>query len=315
MILKIKKALHNSLNLGRFGRYVRAIVQEKTKEIRTTIVKVGLKRRLAYLCKESGITDEKTCEHDVIVSLTSYGKRICDVYWTIESLMQQTIKPNKIILWLAEDEFNLGNIPQTLKKLQKRGLTIEFCEDIRSYKKLVPALLKYPDDIIITVDDDIIFGLDFVERLLKSYKENPECIHFLRGERITFKGDFLLSYNHWDNHWDTDINEVSILNFPTGGAGVLYPPNSLHKEVTNKEVFMKLCPTADDVWFKSMSLLKGTLCKKTFTRSSTDPGFIFMDGKNQLETTLMSINVFKNDEQIKAVFEKYNICKLLNDGE
>ena len=89
---------------------------------------------------EIGITNQKYCEHDIIISLTSYGKRIYDVYLTIESLMRQTIKPNKIILWLAEDEFSLDNIPQTLKNIQKRGLTIEFCEDIRSYKKLVPAL-------------------------------------------------------------------------------------------------------------------------------------------------------------------------------
>ena len=48
----------------------------------------------------SGISDEKYCENDIIISLTSYASRVQTVHLTIESLLNQTIKPNKIILWL-----------------------------------------------------------------------------------------------------------------------------------------------------------------------------------------------------------------------
>ena len=44
--------------------------------------------------KEPGITEEKYGVNDLIVSLTSYGQRIHNVYLTIESIMQQTLKPN-----------------------------------------------------------------------------------------------------------------------------------------------------------------------------------------------------------------------------
>jgi hypothetical protein len=261
---------------------------------------------------ETGVTDEKYFAADVIVSLTSYGGRIHDVYLAIESLMQQTVKPNKIILSLAENEFSLENIPQALKNLHKRGLTINFCEDIKSYKKLIPVLKKYPDDIIITTDDDVIYQHDFVENLLYSYRNNPELIHFCRGHRITFKNDKKLeNYGKWEMR--IKDNEVNKLNFPTGVGGVLYPPKVLYKDVTDEKKFMSLAPFADDVWFKAMSLLQGTLSKKSFTRSSSGEDYIEMNGEIQNETALWKSNNTqnKNDEQIKAVFEAYDIFQLL----
>lgn len=92
----------------------------------------------------------------VIVSLTTYNKRIYDVYLAIESIMQQTVKPSKIILWLDENEFRPDNIPNSLILQQKRGLEIRFCANIKSYKKLIPTLKNYSNDIIITIDDDVI---------------------------------------------------------------------------------------------------------------------------------------------------------------
>lgn len=49
-------------------------------------------------CNELGVSDRRYASHDIIVSLTTYGKRIWDVYLAIESIMQQTFKPNRIVL-------------------------------------------------------------------------------------------------------------------------------------------------------------------------------------------------------------------------
>lgn len=46
----------------------------------------------------SGISDIKLCPQDVIISLTTYDKRLNAVYLAIESVMNGSIKPNKIIL-------------------------------------------------------------------------------------------------------------------------------------------------------------------------------------------------------------------------
>ena len=105
---------------------------------------------------ESGINGEKYCSHDIVVSLTTYGRRVHDVYLTIESLMEQTLKANRILLFL-DNGFRSTPLPITLKKLEERGLEIHFCKDIRSYTKLIPALMMCPDDAIVTVDDDMSF--------------------------------------------------------------------------------------------------------------------------------------------------------------
>lgn len=41
--------------------------------------------------------------------------------------------------------------------LRDKELTIDWYHDIKSYKKLIPTLQKYPDSIIVTADDDIIY--------------------------------------------------------------------------------------------------------------------------------------------------------------
>ena len=89
----------------------------------------------------SGISDEKYCENDIIISLTSYASRVQTVHLTIESLLNQTIKPNKIILWLNAP-YNSDNIPQILKKQINRGLEVKFAEDYKSYDKLIHSLIN-----------------------------------------------------------------------------------------------------------------------------------------------------------------------------
>ena len=124
----------------------------------------------------SGITTERYCNHDIIVSLTTYGKRLYDVHLAIESIMEQTMKANRILLWLDEGYIN-QRLPKTLELLKKRGLEIRYCKDLRSYKKLIPALKEFPNDAIITIDDVLIYEFDLLERLIQSYLENQSYIY------------------------------------------------------------------------------------------------------------------------------------------
>lgn len=117
---------------------------------------------------ESGIEQTKFCDHEVVVSLTTYGKRLYEVASTIESIMQGTMKPNRIVLWL-EEGLKDTPLPILLQRQQTRGLEIGYCEDLRSYKKLIPTLIKYPDAVIITIDDDAIYNCDVVEKLVNTY--------------------------------------------------------------------------------------------------------------------------------------------------
>ena len=54
-------------------------------------------------CRDNGVTNEKLADKEVVISLTTYGKRLYSVSLTIESIMQGTMKPNRLILWLQDD--------------------------------------------------------------------------------------------------------------------------------------------------------------------------------------------------------------------
>ena len=253
---------------------------------------------------ESGITTEQFALHDIIVSLTTYGRRIYDVALTIESIMQQSMKANRIVLWL-DDSFKDKTLPSALTKQIGRGLEIAYCKDIRSYTKLIPSLKSFPDDAIITVDDDVLYDPYLLCNLITAYQKNRNSIHCCRAHRMLFDADGTLKPY---NQWEACVKETGINKnlFFTGVGGVLYPPHSLDEAILDEDVFLSICPDADDVWFNAMAIKKGTPVNKVFTALGKDP---YLINESVQDTALFTKNVGEggNDRQIQAVFSKYHL--------
>ena len=124
-------------------------------------------------------------EEKVIVSLTSFPARIDRAYYAIKSLMLQSYKADKIILWLAESQFPSRQIPKRLQMLTEHGLTIRWCDDLRSHKKYFYALQgQKNNELVITYDDDIIYENDSIEKLIKVHEQYPDCIVCIRAHEI-----------------------------------------------------------------------------------------------------------------------------------
>lgn len=261
-------------------------------------------------CNELGVSDRRYASHDIIVSLTTYGKRIWDVYLAIESIMQQTFKPNRIVLNL-DNSFRDIELPITIQRQINRGLEINYCEDLKSFKKLIPTIQKYPDSAIITIDDDIIYEIDLLERIIRNYNRFPTCIHASRVLKMNVHNNVLGNYSTWGFNYDE--YEPNKLNFLTGGAGTLYPPHSLPDEVLNKEKFMELCPYADDVWFNAMAILNGTPIQKVQLRHSSGEDYVSNPYVQDIGLCVEnnSLTCSRNDIQIKKTFEYYGIDKIL----
>ena len=137
----------------------------------------------------SGLNKKKRLHHTV-VSLTSHPARIALVWLSVESILRQTYQPDKIILWLAKEQFSgISELPVSLKKLVGRGLTIEFSDDLKSHKKYLFSLKEYPDSVVITVDDDFIFPYDTIECLYNFHEKYPHSVicHGARENRICRK--------------------------------------------------------------------------------------------------------------------------------
>ncbi len=197
-----------------------------------------------------GVTTEKR-KTQLIVSLTSFPARIGTVHLAINTLLQQTVKPDRVILWLADSQFPAkeDELPENLLKLRELGLEIKWCEDIKSYKKLVPALREFPDDIIVTADDDILYVENWLESLYSEYQTAPELIYARRGRRVYIDNNTIKQKDLPENAG------VSFQNRIAGGSGCLFPPGSLYKDIFNHDLIMNLIPTHDDVFFWAMGVL------------------------------------------------------------
>jgi Glycosyl transferase family 2 len=241
----------------------------------------------------------------IVVSVTSYPARIGTLYQTLESLFRQTVKPEIIHVWLADEEFPGQVLPSSLVRLRKRGVRIDFVsENLRPYKKLYYALQEYPDSTIITIDDDVVYPPYWFEQMLKVSQRHPQDILCYRGHDLrAVEPNKLMAYNELKNKPCYGTGSSYEL-MPTGVSGVLYPPDSLHEEVLNKSLFMTIAPSNDDIWFKCCALLNKTKSRRVLAQNVH---FSMIQGSQT--TSLYHTNVLmkKNDEQLKKAFDYFGL--------
>lgn len=263
--------------------------------------------------RQLGIDFNNELDKPIVVSLTTYGKKIFDVYLVIESIFQQTIKPDKVVLWLSEDNFSINTIPVTLKRQIDRGLMVRFCKDLRSYTKLVYALGEYRDSHIISIDDDIIYPFDMIENFILAYRKDPGKIYFNKGHKMLFDGKNKIMQPYIDWCYEGYANGSSILNLPLGVYGVFYPSGLLYEDVTKHEIFLEISPTADDIWFKAMSLINGIECQSIMKGALHQNDFVSIELDREIALARINVDQSANDWQIQKVFEKYSLFDKIDE--
>lgn len=260
-------------------------------------------------CVKSGCYSE-----EVIVSMTTYPERLEKVIWTIKSVLNQSVPVDRFILWLAEEQYPEKKIPDELQEYLQYGLEIKFCDDIRSHKKYFYTMLENPDAIVITVDDDVIYPEDTVEKLLKMHQKFPDVVICNQGRLIKFFGDEFAPYAEWTVNIPRDMNYPSYWILPIGEGGVLYPSNSMDKEVFNKENIISMAFTADDLWLKFMCVKYGT---KSMMTSDIQRAPCEVNVKEIHDIGLNKQNVFggNNDKVIMNLKLNYKVVanRILNE--
>lgn len=244
-------------------------------------------------------------DRPVIISLTTYPARIGSVHHTVRSLRRQSVTPDKIILYLSYEEFPKMNrgLPRNLTAMLDDVFEIHWIDKtLRSFQKLIPALCEYPDAIIVTADDDILYDDDWLARLLDAYKSAPNLIHCHRAHRIKMNGKYVAPYNSW--HMAARNESVAYNNFLTGVGGVLYPPHCLDENVINDDEFLELCPRADDIWIWAMAVKNHT---KIHIIRDNIAALNFVPGSQDGECLwkINTVDTCYNDVQLKNVLEKY----------
>lgn len=242
-------------------------------------------------------------EDSYIVSLTTYNKRIDIVYLTIESIFnQRTSFSYSVNLYICNEDIPNG-IPTKLLRLQERGLNICIVdENIRSYKKLYYCYMGNKNKNIITVDDDVFYPKWWLDKLINDHINNPHSIIAYRGHMIKFDVEGqIYPYSKLINNDKLDNKSYHTL-IPTGVSGVLYPVGSLANLENTRDFFLKYAPTADDFWFKFLTLSNGYKSKLVFNKNVH-----FITIPDTQKDSLRNINLDgnENDVQLASLLELY----------
>lgn len=193
----------------------------------------------------------------VIVSMTTYPPRIGAVPEAMESLLHQTVAPDRIVLCIAEDDF--PELPEEtaalLAELQRKGIEVLWApHTLGPHDKYYWAMKAYPDDIVITVDDDLRYPLWLIEQLLAEHYRNPHAViacrsHLVRVEETDdANGTRIAPYAKWTLEQKEHLGTARHDLLATGGAGALYPPHFFDEELFDEAAIRELSLYADDLW-------------------------------------------------------------------
>lgn len=242
--------------------------------------------------------DPHTLPGQLVLSLTSHPPRFHTLDLTLRRLLSQDIRPDAVVLWLARGDSKL--LPARVTALQKHGLTISECEDVRQYNKIIPSLVAYPDAFVVTADDDIAYPRDWLRRFTRAYRSQREILCQVTRQMVR-NGSGYAPYNVWPQiDGDDCTTGAELLLMGCGGA--MYPPNSLAPQVTDAKQFMQLCPTADDLWLHWMASLAGTSI-----RYVKPPKKVVRQWRGSQRVSLWKVNKTENDRQIAAMVAAYGL--------
>ncbi|MBR2822770.1 MAG: glycosyltransferase [Clostridia bacterium] len=254
---------------------------------------------------QQGVTEQKR-DPEIIVSLTSYPRRFPELDLCIKSLVNQNMKADRIILWLGNDTA-LEDTEKLKRKYAPYGLEIHMDPEnnFYSHKKYYYAMRSFPEAIIVTADDDLIYPPDWLFSLYQSYLKEPECISARRVHRIIWdQREKAMPYLTWPG--EIKAKEPSHSLIATTGAGTLFPPGCLCGETFHHEVFMEKAKTADDLWIKIMAVLsdkKVVWAKNTMIMPTT------INLHQQDSLTNQNVEDGKNDQIFGHLCEYYHLGK------
>ncbi len=243
----------------------------------------------------------------VIVSMTSFPAAIAYAAKAIQSILDGSILPDKIVLYLTVSQFGEAGLPQELLKLSEDNPVFEirnYDRDIRSYRKLIPALKDFPDAVIVTVDDDVCYHRHMLRDLLRLHRRLPKAVLAHRA-KLMKPG---LPYRKWRKyrwyHFLLKKIHLSFRSIQTGVGGVLYPPYSLKPGMLDVELFTQIAPTTDDIWFWAAAVSNGTLVVPVPFGHNKPKGL----GKPRhlsLKTTNFKAKTDRNAAALQAIVERF----------
>ena len=193
----------------------------------------------------------------IIISMTSWPKRIHLVAPAVYSIYRQISGPVncRIVVVLAKPEFpNLeADLPFELRTMiNAKIVDLLWCdENLYSHKKLMPTILKWPNNTILCVDDDVIRPNGWYTQFLNDHNKYPNdiivgcCWYDIGYENGRFNPTKAVIS-------DSGVRAGSIItnSRPANGyGGILYPAHTFtDSRFFDLDLMMHLSARSDECW-------------------------------------------------------------------
>ena len=222
------------------------------------------RKRIAKLPFEALSLNKEKRDTILTCTLTTFPDRIDTVQYTIKSLFNQSVKPDRIVLWLASSEFENFQFPESINRLQERGLEIRYCDNYFGHKRYYKMIEEQKEnECIIMFDDDILFPYCLIERLYDKWLQFPDCVICERGQVMTFDGDKILNPGRWSSTSDEGIDKPSYKILASPGGGCLFPHKALYKDANNTDMISKYALKTGDIWLMFQTVQNDTKILRT----------------------------------------------------
>ena len=194
-----------------------------------------------------------------IISMATIPSRKARLKENLPSIINQSYPFDTLILNildnLSDDDYVFY---EDLKSMDKRIILNRVEQKWRSCNKLLPALKLYPNDIIITIDDDIYYPKDSFQTLMQQWVETPNCIiaHEINPILLLKNNTYITYLNGFD---------VKLMQKEWGkylSCCTLFPPHVFdNTEVFDYDKMMEVTQGVhDELWFWINSTLNGVMC-------------------------------------------------------
>lgn len=241
----------------------------------------------------------------VVVSIASYPKRMPYICGSVETLLRQTIVPDEICLTLAREEFgeNDESLMAPIREMGEAGITVFWAErNLRPHNKYFWCMQSHPEDIVITVDDDIVYPPTLVQSLLEQHYCHPEAVVANRTHIVTKnEKNELLPYKQWVMEQSESFDRPQTDLLATGAGGILYPPHAFDSEVFDADAIEDTCLLADDLWLFVHEIRLGIPVVNT----TASPYLFYVPGSQEEGLYIENLDNGRNDVVLAGLFERY----------
>lgn len=241
----------------------------------------------------------------VLVSLTSYPRRIPYAVHSVETLLHQTVPADEIHLNLVRSEFEGASpdLMDAIAQMESAGILVDWQDDnLKPHNKYFWTMREHPDDVVITVDDDIVYPATLVQSLLEGHFRHPDAVISNRTHVVISEGsERLAPYKEWIMEQTEVIDEPRFDLLATGVGGVLYPPRVFDEAVFDISAIKELCLLADDLWL----LLHEERLGVPVVNTPAHPGLYYVPGSQEEGLYVENLDNGRNDVILARLVDRY----------